>query len=163
MKMGYCLASSVGAIGTPGYNQSIVDWVQQAAPNHGILSHQERISLASLWRCEEYALFLFLPYSAKPGQTHVRFRNRRIQEVRKEEAMESQKAIAIYTRESKFTGKGESIGNQVEVCRDYVSRVMCPKDAENCVVHFTMAGHYFFTTEDDIARLYEVTDGLERP
>ena len=78
MRMGYCLVSSVGAIGTPGYNQSIVDWVQQAAPNHGILSHQERISLASLWRGEEYALFLFLPDSAKAGQTHVRFRNRRI-------------------------------------------------------------------------------------
>lgn len=29
-------------------------------------------------------------------------------------------AIAIYSRKSKFTGKGESIGNQVELCRDYV-------------------------------------------
>ena len=77
--------------------------------------------------------------------------------------MENQKAIVIYTRKSKFTGKGESIGNQVEVCWDYVSRVMGPDDVENCVVHYTMAGHYFSTTEDDIARLYEVTDGLERP
>ncbi len=25
--------------------------------------------------------------------------------------------IAIYSRKSKFTGKGESIGNQVELCR----------------------------------------------
>ena len=83
--------------------------------------------------------------------------------MRKEETMENQKAIVIYTRKSKFTGKGESIGNQVEVCRDHVSRAMGPEDAENCVVHSTMAGHYFFTTEDDIARLYEVTDGLERP
>lgn len=28
--------------------------------------------------------------------------------------------IAIYSRKSKFTGKGESIGNQIELCRDYV-------------------------------------------
>ena len=28
--------------------------------------------------------------------------------------------IAIYSRKSKFTGKGESIGNQVELCREYV-------------------------------------------
>ena len=52
--------------------------------------------------------------------------------MRKEETMENQKAIAIYTRKSKFTGKGESIGNQVEVCRDYVSRTMGPEAAQNC-------------------------------
>ena len=28
--------------------------------------------------------------------------------------------IAIYSRKSKFTGKGESIGNQVELCKDYI-------------------------------------------
>ena len=28
--------------------------------------------------------------------------------------------IAIYSRKSKFTGKGESIGNQVELCREYI-------------------------------------------
>ena len=27
--------------------------------------------------------------------------------------------IAIYSRKSKFTGKGESIGNQVELCKEY--------------------------------------------
>ena len=30
--------------------------------------------------------------------------------------------IAIYSRKSKFTGKGESIGNQVELCLLYTSR-----------------------------------------
>lgn len=29
--------------------------------------------------------------------------------------------IAIYSRKSKFTGKGESIGNQVEMCKDYIA------------------------------------------
>ena len=29
--------------------------------------------------------------------------------------------IAIYSRKSKFTGKGESIGNQIEMCRDYIA------------------------------------------
>ncbi len=29
-------------------------------------------------------------------------------------------SIAIYSRKSKFTGKGESIGNQIELCREYI-------------------------------------------
>lgn len=33
---------------------------------------------------------------------------------------QNQDCIAIYSRKSKFTGKGESIGNQVELCREYV-------------------------------------------
>lgn len=35
-------------------------------------------------------------------------------EIRKEQ-------FAIYSRKSKFTGKGESIGNQIELCRQYIS------------------------------------------
>lgn len=31
------------------------------------------------------------------------------------------KAIAIYSRKSKFTGKGESIENQIELCKQYIS------------------------------------------
>lgn len=27
--------------------------------------------------------------------------------------------VAIYSRKSKFTGKGESIENQVQMCKDY--------------------------------------------
>lgn len=30
----------------------------------------------------------------------------------------NEKYIAIYSRKSKFTGKGESIGNQIELCKD---------------------------------------------
>ncbi len=33
---------------------------------------------------------------------------------------QKEKAIAIYSRKSKFTGKGESIGNQVELCKEYI-------------------------------------------
>lgn len=29
-------------------------------------------------------------------------------------------SIAIYSRKSKFTGKGESIGNQIELCKEYI-------------------------------------------
>ena len=28
--------------------------------------------------------------------------------------------IAIYSRKSKFTGKGECVGNQIELCKDYI-------------------------------------------
>lgn len=36
--------------------------------------------------------------------------------------MEARKEqFAVYSRKSKFTGKGESIGNQIELCRQYIS------------------------------------------
>ena len=28
--------------------------------------------------------------------------------------------IAIYSRKSRYTGKGESIGNQIDLCREYI-------------------------------------------
>ena len=43
-------------------------------------------------------------------------------------------AIAIYSRKSKFTGKGESIGNQVELCREYVRNFFGENYADRCVV-----------------------------
>ncbi len=38
--------------------------------------------------------------------------------------------IAIYSRKSKFTGKGESIENQIEMCRDYAEKHCGPSDLE---------------------------------
>lgn len=38
--------------------------------------------------------------------------------------------IAIYSRKSKFTGKGESIENQIALCRDYIARTI-PEATEN--------------------------------
>lgn len=32
--------------------------------------------------------------------------------------------VAIYSRKSKFTGKGDSIENQIEMCKDYISRYL---------------------------------------
>lgn len=43
--------------------------------------------------------------------------------------------IAIYSRKSKFTGKGESIGNQVELCRTYIRANYGDEYAENAVVY----------------------------
>lgn len=42
--------------------------------------------------------------------------------------------IAIYSRKSKFTGKGESIGNQVELCREYVRNMFGEQYVDRCVV-----------------------------
>lgn len=42
--------------------------------------------------------------------------------------------IAIYSRKSKFTGKGESIGNQAELCKEYVRNLFGESCAERCVV-----------------------------
>ncbi|MBR6825750.1 MAG: recombinase family protein [Oscillospiraceae bacterium] len=42
--------------------------------------------------------------------------------------------IAIYSRKSKFTGKGESIGNQVELCKEYVRNMFGPEYVDRCVV-----------------------------
>jgi len=49
--------------------------------------------------------------------------------VRKNENM-----IAIYSRKSKFTGKGESIGNQVELCKEYVRNMFGAEYEDRCVV-----------------------------
>ena len=45
-----------------------------------------------------------------------------------------ERTIAIYSRKSKFTGKGESIGNQVELCREYIRNVFGREAAEGAVV-----------------------------
>ena len=42
--------------------------------------------------------------------------------------------IAIYSRKSKFTGKGESIGNQIELCRDYVRNMFGGEYVDRCMV-----------------------------
>ena len=42
--------------------------------------------------------------------------------------------IAIYSRKSKFTGKGESIGNQVELCKEYIRNMFGEEFADRCVV-----------------------------
>ena len=48
---------------------------------------------------------------------------------------ENDKTIAIYSRKSKFTGKGESIGNQIELCRAYIRMNEGEVAAEKAVVY----------------------------
>lgn len=48
---------------------------------------------------------------------------------------EDKDCIAIYSRKSKFTGKGESIGNQVELCREYIRANYGEQAAGNTVVY----------------------------
>ena len=45
--------------------------------------------------------------------------------------------IAIYSRKSKFTGKGDSIENQVEMCRDYIG------------LHYPNEEHHIEVFEDE--------------
>ncbi len=44
------------------------------------------------------------------------------------------KVFAIYSRKSKFTGKGESVENQIEMCRDYLKMHFGEEEAEKAVV-----------------------------
>ena len=46
----------------------------------------------------------------------------------------NEEQIAIYSRKSKFTGKGESIGNQVELCKEYVRNMLGEEYVGRCVV-----------------------------
>jgi len=48
---------------------------------------------------------------------------------------ENENRIAIYSRKSKFTGKGESIGNQVELCREYIRTHYNNELAETTVIY----------------------------
>ena len=49
--------------------------------------------------------------------------------------MTEQKGIAIYSRKSKFTGTGESIENQIELCRQYVRASSGDAAAERVLVY----------------------------
>ena len=46
-----------------------------------------------------------------------------------------QQVFAIYSRKSKFTGKGESIENQIEMCRQYISRYFGQEQADSALVY----------------------------
>ena len=45
------------------------------------------------------------------------------------------KQYVIYSRKSKFTGKGESIENQIELCRQYIAMHFGENAAENVLVY----------------------------
>lgn len=45
-----------------------------------------------------------------------------------------QRQVAIYSRKSKYTGKGESIDNQIELCRSYVHLHVGAEAAENALI-----------------------------
>jgi len=41
--------------------------------------------------------------------------------------------VAIYSRKSKYTGKGDSIGNQIQMCKDYIENLYKNKKIEYCI------------------------------
>ena len=47
----------------------------------------------------------------------------------------SELPIAIYSRKSKYTGKGESIGNQIELCKEYIRTHYSEEDAEKALIY----------------------------
>lgn len=54
--------------------------------------------------------------------------------------------IAIYSRKSKFTGTGESIGNQIELCREYI-RLHLPDAADAEILCYEDEGYSGKNTE----------------
>lgn len=48
---------------------------------------------------------------------------------------ETIKHIAIYSRKSKFTGKGESIENQIELCKEYIRKFYGEQALQSVVVY----------------------------
>ena len=48
---------------------------------------------------------------------------------------ESKKQFVIYSRKSKFTGKGESIENQIEMCRQYIATHYSQEEADTALVY----------------------------
>ena len=45
------------------------------------------------------------------------------------------KQFVIYSRKSKFTGKGESIENQIELCRQYIASHYSQQEADAALVY----------------------------
>lgn len=46
-----------------------------------------------------------------------------------------EKVFAIYSRKSRFTGKGESVENQIEMCREYLRIHFGKEEAEQAVIY----------------------------
>lgn len=46
-----------------------------------------------------------------------------------------EKVFAIYSRKSRFTGKGESVENQIEMCREYLRIHFGEEEAEKAVIY----------------------------
>lgn len=53
--------------------------------------------------------------------------------------MEKSKTVAVYSRKSKFTGKGESVENQIEMCRQYI-RIHCGDGAADSILIYEDEG-----------------------
>ena len=49
--------------------------------------------------------------------------------------MPNQQVFAIYSRKSRFTGKGESIENQIEMCRQYIAHSFGQERADSALVY----------------------------
>ena len=58
--------------------------------------------------------------------------------------------IAVYSRKSKFTGKGESIGNQVELSREYIRTHYGDAYAESMVVYTIRLIYKIFQESDSL-------------
>ena len=70
--------------------------------------------------------------------------------------------IAIYSRKSKYTGKGESIGNQVELCKNKINSIYCDVDFEKDVVIFEDEGFSgYYTKRPAFQKMMEAVKNKE--
>lgn len=60
---------------------------------------------------------------------------------------EETRKIAIYSRKSKYTGKGESIGNQVELCKSKINSIYGDVDFEKDVIIYEDEGFSGYYTK----------------
>ena len=70
--------------------------------------------------------------------------------------------IAIYSRKSKYTGKGESIGNQVELCKNKINSIYEDVDFEKDVVIFEDEGFSgYYTKRPAFQKMMEAVKNKE--
>lgn len=75
---------------------------------------------------------------------------------------EDTRKIAIYSRKSKYTGKGESIGNQVELCKNKVMSIFDNIDFEKDVVVYEDEGYSgYYTTRPAFQEMMEAVENKE--
>ncbi len=70
-----------------------------------------------------------LPVSENEKAELEDFFNLAINSIKRRRKKNKMKTVAIYSRKSKFTGKGESIENQVQMCTEYIKQRL-NKDTE---------------------------------
>ena len=74
---------------------------------------------------------------------------------------EDNRKIAIYSRKSKYTGKGESIDNQIELCKAKVKSIYPEESLDNIVIYEDEGFSGYYTNRPAFQEMLEAVKNKE--